>query len=140
MRLSQDASDTRGEASARGLLGRLALEVGDAASARALLLQALADCQVQEMRPQLVAALDDMVLVRAREDAPLGALELAGATDQARHRLLLRRSPGDEARWQEQMQAIRQRLPAQAADNAIQRGRAWSLDQALREAREVARG
>jgi predicted ATPase len=138
LRLSQDASDTRGEASARGLLGRLALEVGDVASARVLLLQALADCQVQEMRPQLMAALDDMVQVRGREGAPIGALELAGATDQARLHLLLQRSPGDEARWQEQLRAIRQQVPVQAADDALRRGRGWSLEQALMAAREVA--
>ena len=140
LHLSQDASDNRGEASARGLLGRLALEAGDVVGARALLLQALADCQVQEMRPQLVAALDDMVLVRGHEGAPIGALELAGATEQARQRLLLRRCPGDETRWQEQLQAIRQRVPVQAAEDAAQRGRGWSLDQALRAAREIARG
>jgi predicted ATPase len=140
LHLSQDASDSRGEASARGLLGRLALDSGDAVGARSLLLQALADSQVQEMRQQLLSALDDMVLVRGHEDAPIGALELAGATEQARERLLLRRCPGDEARWKERLGAIRQRVPTQAAEDAARRGRSWSLDQALRAAREIARG
>ena len=38
LQLSHDAADSRGEASARGLLGRLALDAGDAAHARPLLL------------------------------------------------------------------------------------------------------
>ncbi|MBL8332254.1 MAG: protein kinase, partial [Rubrivivax sp.] len=100
LRLAQDAADKRGETSARALLGRLALESGDATGARGQLLQALADAQTQEMRAQLVDCLDDLALLRGLEGMPVGALELAAAADLARKRFLLRRPPRDEARWQ----------------------------------------
>lgn len=90
------------------------------------------------MRAQLVDCLDDLALLRGLEGMPVGALELAAAADLARKRFLLRRPPRDEARWQARVALLRQRLPAQAADDAAHRGRAWNLDQTLRAARERA--
>jgi predicted ATPase len=134
LRVCQEAGDKRGEASARWWQGRLALEAGEARVARSALAEAMAAFQAQEMRAQMLGCLDDLALLRRLEGAPAAALELAAASDLARRRLLLRRSPHDEQRWAGQLAALRAELGSEAAETAARSGRALGIDQAVKAA------
>ncbi|MBL8323752.1 MAG: tetratricopeptide repeat protein [Rubrivivax sp.] len=134
----EGAADKRGEATARWWLGRLALRGGDAEAARALLPKALRQLQLLDMRAQMLGCLDDMALLLALEGSPGAALELAVATDQARGRLLLNRSPLDEQRWRDEMRRIWQALPESVAESACEAGRGLETEDALRAALDEA--
>ncbi len=127
----QEAADKRGEASATWWLGRLELEAGNALAARPWLQQALREFQAHEMRAQLLGCLDDMAQLLFLERAPATALKLAAAADQARQRLKLRRSPLDEARWQERLQALGAGLGPQELAAAARGGREWETEDAV---------
>jgi predicted ATPase/class 3 adenylate cyclase len=125
------AGDKRGEAAARWWLGRLALRAGDSPTARTLLPAALRQLQINDMRAQMLGCLDDMALLLALEGSPAASLELAVASDQARGRLLLNRSPGDEQRWRDQLREIWKQLPDELAEAASDAGRSLETEQAL---------
>ena len=134
MKLCQDAGDQRGQANAHGCQGRLALHTGQVAAARDSLQRALRDFRTQDMRDQLLACLDDFSwLLRLENQAEL-AFEMAVANEQARQRLLLRRSPRDQEQWTDHLSTLRAQLPAATLELLDRRGRAWEVDQAVRTA------
>jgi predicted ATPase/class 3 adenylate cyclase len=134
LRLCQGAADKRGEASAHWWLGRLSVRAGDAAGARASLVEALAELRTHDMRLQMMGCLDDMALLLALEGSPAAALELAVAADQARGRLMLNRSPRDEQQWRDRLREIWRELPEDVAEAAVDNGRNLETEDALRAA------
>ncbi|MCC6246403.1 MAG: hypothetical protein IT499_01385 [Rubrivivax sp.] len=134
LKLCRSAEDKRGEASAAWWAGHLAVLAGDAARARELLPAALRELRSQEMRPQMLGCLDDVALLLDLEGSPAAALELAVASDQARGRLRLARSPREEQQWRDRLREIWNRLPEAAAEAASDSGRALETEDALRAA------
>jgi predicted ATPase/class 3 adenylate cyclase len=134
LEVSRAAADKRGEASATWWLGRLALDAGDLASARPQLDQALRAFQAHEMRPPMIACVEDQAWLAAQEDKPERGLELAAASEQARRRMLLARAPWEEERWRQRLPRLRAALPDVEADSAWARGRRWELDEAVKAA------
>jgi predicted ATPase/class 3 adenylate cyclase len=134
LNVSTEAANKRGEATATWWLGRLALQAGDAASARPLLTRALRALRAHDMRSQMLGCLDDMALLLAQEGSPGAALELAVASDQARGRLMLNRSPREEQQWRDRLREVWNRLPEPVAEAASESGRALETEDALRAA------
>jgi predicted ATPase/class 3 adenylate cyclase len=134
LKVCTDAADKRGEASATWWLGRLALRSGDAEAARALLPKALRALRQHDLRAQMLGCLDDMALLLALEGSPAAALELAVASDGARGRLVLNRSPWDEQRWRDSLREIWNTVPEVLAETASDSGRSLETEDALRAA------
>lgn len=134
LNVSTEAANKRGEASATWWLGRLALQAGDAAAARPLLTRALRALRAHDMRSQMLGCLDDMALLLALEGSPAAAMELAVASDQARGRLMLGRSPREEQHWRDRLRQIWNQLPEPVAEAASESGRGLETEEALRAA------
>jgi len=134
LNVSTEAANKRGEATATWWLGRLALQAGDAASARPLLTRALRALRAHDMRSQMLGCLDDMALLLALEGSPGAAMELAVASDQARGRLMLNRSPREEQQWRDRLREVWNQLPEPVAESASESGRALETEDALRAA------
>lgn len=134
LRVSTEAANKRGEATATWWLGHLALQAGDATSSRPLLIRALRALRTHDMRSQMLGCLDDIALLLALEGSPGAALELAVASDQARGRLLLNRSPLEEQRWRDRLREIWNALPEAVAEAASDSGRSLETEDALRAA------
>ena len=134
LKVCQDAADKRGEAAATWWQGRLAVLAGQAGAARALLSRALRELRLHDMRSQMLGCLDDVALLLALEGSPGAALELAVASDQARARLLLNRSPWEEQRWRDRLREIWHSVPEALAEAASESGRALETEDALRAA------
>lgn len=132
LKVCKDAADKRGEASATWWQGRLAMQAGDAGAARVLLAKALRELKAHDMRSQMLGCLDDMALLLALEGSPAAALGLAVASDGARARLVLNRSPWDEQRWRDRLREIWNALPEAAAEAASDSGRGLETEDALR--------
>ena len=132
LQVCKEAGDKRGEASATWCLGRLELAGGAVLRARTLLREALLSFQAQDLRAQLLGCLDDMASLMCLESSVPEALQLAAAIDQARERLKLRRPPWEEARWQAHWAALRPGFSDAQLGQALQRGREWEVDEAVR--------
>ncbi len=128
------AGDKRGEACASWWLGRIGLLGGQPALAHALLQQALAEFQVHDMRPQMVACLEDLGLQMFETGQPGTACALAAAAGQARVRWKLTRSPWDEERGLALQRKLDATLPAAEAERATRTGREWELEDVLKAA------
>jgi len=132
LKVCRDAADKRGEASATWWQGRLALLAGDADAARVLLPKALRELKAHDMRSQMLGCLDDMALLLALEGSPAAALGLAVASDGARARLVLNRSPWDEQRWRDRLREIWNAVPEAVAEMSSESGRGLETEDALR--------
>jgi tetratricopeptide (TPR) repeat protein len=104
----RDAGDKRGEANALWWLGKADLQVGDIASARTRLADALKAFRASEMWEELLGNLEDHVALAHRDAKPEIAVALAAAAALTRDRLRLARSPRGEHRWHAQLAAMRQ--------------------------------
>ncbi|MCW5634779.1 MAG: hypothetical protein KIT17_15705 [Rubrivivax sp.] len=134
LKVCKEAADMRGEATATWWLGRIAVQAGDAGTARALLPKALRELRAHDMRGQMLGCLDDMARLLALEGSPAAALELAVASDQARARLVVNRAPREEQRWRDRLREIWNSLPEAVAEAASESGRGLETEDALREA------
>lgn len=134
LEVSRTAADKRGEATATWWQGRLRRLNGEVGPARSLLTKALRQLREHEMRAQMLGCLDDMALLLALEGSPAAALELAVASDQARGRLMLHRSPPEEQLWRDSLRGIWQSLPEAVAEASAENGRGLETEDALRAA------
>jgi predicted ATPase/class 3 adenylate cyclase len=130
--ICQAARDRRGVANALWWSGRTELQSGDTGAAWGHLGEALRAFQNFEMREQLLGCLEDHAsLALAGDQNPLAGKIMAAATA-LRERMKLARRPHDEARWQLQLNQLRERLGAEAYDEAWETGLGLETDEAIR--------
>ena len=130
----RDAGDKRGEANALWWLGKVDLQAGDIASAKARLADALKAFRASEMWEELLGNLDDHVALARLDGKAEIAVCLAAATALTREKLRLARSPRSERHWHGQLEAMQQAMSSADFDSAWSEGRDWQIDQVIRAA------
>jgi len=130
----REAGDKRGEANALRGLARVDLHVGDLASARVRLADALRAFRAFEMREELLAGIEDHAELAAAEGRAETAVALAAATTKARERLGLARTRRAEGRWQATLARLRPTMSDAAFSSAWNDAAHWHLDEAVSQA------
>lgn len=132
--ICREAGDKRGTACALWWLGRIDLVLGESASARARLNEALRAFREFKMQDELLGCLEDHAALLQQESLPVVAAGLAATATGARQRLNLARPPRRERRWQSQLCTLRAALDQAAFDAAWAEGCEAELDAAIRSA------
>jgi DNA-binding CsgD family transcriptional regulator len=124
-------------ASARRVLGQVALEEGDPSRAQTLLHDALAAHASAGFLPDIIVDLEALAAVAAALDAWREAARLLAASERARDRIGLRRWPAEEHANIAQRRTARDRLSDAAFESAWAEGRALTVDEAVAYARRA---
>ena len=130
----REAGDKRGEANAMRWLARVDLQMGDLASARLRLSDAVRSFRAFEMREELLTCLEDHAELAQAEGKLEIAVGLAAAAARSRERLGLKRSPRSELRSQALIGALRRSLTDGPFDGAWAEAQQWQIDEAIRNA------
>ena len=130
----RDAADKRGAANALWWLGKVDLLGGNLALARVRLSEALQAFRAFEMRLELLGCLEDLASLMHAEGRGDSAVRLAATVARSRERLDLVRPPRSEQRWQRQLEALGQGLPAAEFEAAWSEGRSAEIEDAIRSA------
>jgi len=128
-----DAGDRRGEAMALWWMGKVDLVAGNIASARIRLGRALHAFHAFDMSAELLECLEDYAALVRIDGVLEDAVRLRAATARSRQRLGLLRGPAAERRWLWELAMLRQALGDRAFDEAWSQGRAWDINEAVRQ-------
>ena len=131
--LCREAADQRGEANAQRWLGKVDIRSGRFNSARTRLTEALGAYRRFEMWDELLGCLEDFAELGHGEGESGLALRLVAAVHRARERLMLPRTPSDEALQGALVSDYRKAANA-SPDDAWREGLAWEVEDAVRNA------
>jgi predicted ATPase/class 3 adenylate cyclase len=131
--LCREAADKRGEANAQRWLGKCDLCSRERTNARSRLADALRAFKSFEMWDELLGCLEDFAELCQLEGHPNQSIRLSAATQRARERLGLTRSPRAEIRQAELVAGYKAAMQADGS-NAWNEGRKWDVEDAVRNA------
>jgi hypothetical protein len=114
-------------------MGKVDLVAGNMASARIRLGRALHAFHAFDMRAELLECLEDYAALVRIDGVLEDAVRLRAATARSRQRLGLLRGPAAERRWLGELAMLRQALGDRAFDEAWSQGRAWDINEAVRQ-------
>jgi tetratricopeptide (TPR) repeat protein len=131
LKVCRDAEDKRNEAIALWCLAKTDTVTGDHGSARKKLGDALGAFRALEMRAEALDCLEDCAVLLYAVGESDSAVRLQAAAAAVRGALALPRSLRDEAKRQENIDAVRAALGKTAFDAAWSDGERWALDEAI---------
>ena len=134
LRICREAEDKRGEAVALWWMGKTDLARGDDESARVKFRGALHAFEAFEMHAEALDCLEDHARLLQASGRADRAVSLCAASDAARERLALRRSPRSVRQWDASLGDARAALDPAAFAAAWSAGRTWSIEEAIRAA------
>ena len=134
LEVARVAENKRGEALAIWWTGRTDMADGDADAARDHLGTALRAFQAVEMNAELLACVEDHAALLQSKGNIQESVRIYAAAAAARERLMLRRPPRTEQRWEDAITAARSTLGDASFEAAWAEGRAWQLEMAVRHA------
>ena len=118
----REAGDKRGDAKAQWHLGKTSIQTGDFLAAQTWLAQAMQVFRSFEMSEEVLACLEDHASLRLALGEHAEAVRLVASATQSRQRLAIKRPARAEARWQAQIEVLRQALPEADFDSAWAEG------------------
>jgi tetratricopeptide (TPR) repeat protein len=135
--LCREAADRRGEANAIRWLGKCDVSSGIAVSARARLIEALRVFRKFEMWDETLGCLDDIAELCSLEGQSEQSIRLSAATQRAREKLGLQRSPRAKARQAERIAGYQAAVRLESAEEAWNAGSSWDIEDAIVNAVEA---